>query len=170
MNCSKRGHSSRAAASSRLRAERLACASHCTPLLSRSSPSSVVRACFARTVRHEHRRLAAMPTKARQRGWSDAASKHDHQGSDAMRCGHASDPMRSGVATRPPRSSGLKITRLELSPCDNLPRRTRPQLHTSARRAVHHGSCTAGRAVRAQLKRRRQKPQTVLGACLVWKL
>ena len=79
---------------------------------------------------------------------------------------------RRSQQARPPRfrSSGLKITRLELSPCDNLPRRTRPQLHTSARRAVHHGSCTAGRAVRAQLKRRRQKPQTVLGACLVWKL
>ena len=53
LSCSKSHSSSRwrcrAGGSSRLRAERLACASHCTPLLSRRSSSSVVRASLAQS-------------------------------------------------------------------------------------------------------------------------
>ena len=54
-----------AGGSSRLRAKRLACASHCTPLLSRRSSSSVVRASLARSATS----IAALPRARRFAHW-----------------------------------------------------------------------------------------------------
>ena len=80
LSCSKSHSSSRwrcrAGGSSRLRAERLACASHCTPLLSRRSSSSVVRASLAQSATS----IAALARcqgspLARLTAWMDGAAR-----------------------------------------------------------------------------------------------
>ena len=63
-----------AGGSSRLRAERLACASHCTPRLSRRSSSSVVRASLARSATS----IAALPRARRFAHWFNLLGGRGH--------------------------------------------------------------------------------------------